>query len=73
MTPDNTLLGRCTVALQEALANSAPPTVEQSSAARRATSAVLEHLSYELVTLAERRPGMTVHALALLLQQEAQP
>jgi hypothetical protein len=73
MSTDNTLLGRCTVALKDTLLDGVPPTVEQSSAARRATSAVLEHLSYELVSLAERRPGMTVHALALLLREEAKP
>jgi hypothetical protein len=72
MTADNTLLGRCTVALKEALATSAPLSQEQAAAARRGTAAVLEHLSYELISLSERRPSMTVHSLALLLRQEAQ-
>jgi hypothetical protein len=40
-------------------------------AQRAGVAAVLDHFSYELVTLAERRPGMTVHALAMLLREEA--
>lgn len=68
---DNTLLDRCTVALTEALMRDMPPTIEQKSHARRATAAVLDHFSYELVELAHRRPGMTVHALAMLLREEA--
>jgi hypothetical protein len=65
------LLDRCTVALTEALMHETPPTTEQQHHARRAVGAVLDHLSYELVSLAERRPGMTVHALAMLLREEA--
>ncbi len=68
---DNTLLDRCTVALTEALMRETPPTIEQRQYARRAAGAVLDHLSHELVSLAERRPGLTVHALAMLLREEA--
>jgi len=73
MATENTLLGRCTVALKDALMGDVPLTIQQSSAARRGTAAVLDHLSYELVELSQRRPGMDVHSLALLLRQEAQP
>lgn len=65
------LLDRCTVALTEALMHETPPTTEQRQHARRAVGAVLDHLSYELISLAERRPSMTVHALAMLLREEA--
>ncbi len=67
----NRLLDRCTVALTEALMHETSPTIEQRHQARRAVGAVLDHLSCELISLAERRPSMTVHALAMLLREEA--
>jgi hypothetical protein len=72
MATENTLLGRCTVAYVEAF-EQAISSWPDSSARRRGTAAVLNHLSYELVELSQRRPGMDVHSLALLLRQEAQP
>ena len=66
----DTLLDRCTVALTEALMRDVAPTIEQKAHARRAVEAVLDHLSYELVSLAERRPSMTVHGVAMLLREK---
>jgi hypothetical protein len=71
MTTDNTLLGRCTVALEEALAPSVPLTREQSTAARRGVAAVLEHLAAEIVWLNQKEPSLTVHELARRLMLEA--
>lgn len=71
MTTDNTLLGRCTVALEEALAPSVPLTREQSTAARRGVAAVLEHLAAEIIVMHQREPRLTVHELARRLTLEA--
>jgi len=68
---DNTLLGRCTVALKEALAPSVPLTIEQSAAARRGVAAVLEHLAAEMLVLNQRNDRLTVHELARTLTLEA--
>ena len=66
----DTLIDRCTVALTEALMHDVAPTIEQKAHARRAVEAVLDHLSYELVSLVERRPSMTVHGVAMLLREK---
>lgn len=67
---DNTLLDRCTVAFQDAIKEvDYPP--HTNRAQRAGVAAVLDHFSYELVELAHRRSGMTVHALAMLLREEA--
>lgn len=71
MTNDNTLLGRCTVALEEALAPSVPLSREQSTAARRGVASVLEHLAAEIIVMHQREPRLTVHELARTLTLEA--
>jgi|LauGreDrversion4_2_1035121.scaffolds.fasta_scaffold76615_7 hypothetical protein len=69
--PDNTLLGRCTVALTEALMGDLPPTTEQKAGARRGVAAVLEHLAAEMVWLNQKNPSLTVHELARTLTLES--
>lgn len=71
MTPDNTLLGRCTVALGEALLSGTPLTREQAAGARRGTVAVLEHLAAELLVMNQRSERLSVHEVARILTLEA--
>jgi hypothetical protein len=65
----DTLLDRCTVAFQDAIKEIDYP-AHTNRSQRAGVEAVLDHLSYELVTLAERRPSMTVHGLAMLLREK---
>jgi hypothetical protein len=68
---DNTLLGRCTMALKEALGPGVPFTREQSAAARRGVASVLEHLAAEIIVMHQRDPQLSVHELARRLTLEA--
>ena len=64
---DNTLLGRCVVAYEEAL-----NTISVNSLRRRAgLAAVLEHLAAEIIVMHQREPRLTVHELARRLTLEA--
>lgn len=71
MNPDNTLLGRCTVALGEAMLQGAPLTREQKAGARRGVAAVLEHLAAELLVMNQRNERLSVHEVARILTLEA--
>ena len=72
MPPDNTLLGRCTVAYTEAV-NSLDYPHHTTRSRRCGVAAVLEHLAAELLMLNQRNERLTVHELSRLLRQEAQP
>lgn len=72
MNPDNTLLGRCTVALGEAMLRGAPLTREQKAGARRGVAAVLEHLAAELLVMNQRNELLSVHECARLLVEASQ-
>ena len=65
----DTLLDRCTVAFQDAIKEIDYP-AHTNRLQRAGVEAVLDHLSYELVAFAERRPSMTVHAVAMLLREK---
>lgn len=63
------LLDRCTAAFQDAIKEiDYPP--HTNRAQRAAIEVVLNHLGHELIVLAERRPGMTVHGVAMLLREK---
>lgn len=73
MSPDNTLLGRCTVAYAEAW-NERIKTMGPAGkiewpddAQHRGTAAVLEHLAAELLVLNQRNDRLTVHEISRLL------
>lgn len=70
MTYDNTLLGRCVVAHEEAVqAIDYPP---HTMRVRRASvAAVLEHLAAEIVVMLDRAPNLTPHQLITILRLEA--
>lgn len=68
--PDNTLLGRCTVALEEAINASGYP-AHTTRTRRAGVAAVLEHLAAELVVLNQREPRVSVHEVARMLTLEA--
>ena len=72
MNPDDTLLGRCRVALGEAMLRGAALTREQKAGARRGTAAVLEHLAAELLVMNQRSERLSVHEVARLLVEAAQ-
>lgn len=64
---ENTLLGRCVVAYEEAL-----NTISSNSSRRRAGMAsVLEHLAAEIIVMHQREPRLSVHELARRLTLEA--
>jgi hypothetical protein len=72
--PDNTLLGRCTVAYGEAVNELDYP--QHTTRSRQAgVRAVIEHLAAELVVLNQRKPGrLSAHDAAqwLLSQLSAE-
>jgi hypothetical protein len=64
---DNTLLGRCVVAYEEAF-----NTFNINSSRRRVGMAsVLEHLAAEIIVMHQREPQLSVHELARRLTLEA--
>jgi hypothetical protein len=54
--PENTLIGRCTVAYEEAF-NDALQAWPDASARRRGVAAVIEHLAAELLVMHQRNEG----------------
>ena len=64
---NNTLLGRCTVALSEAHELTGP----FDDWTEICTAAVLQHLAAELVMMNQREPRLTIHELARRLEDEA--
>ena len=70
MTYDNTLLGRCTVAFEEAI-NASDYPAHTTRTRRAGVASVLEHLAAEIVALNLREPRITVHELARILTLEA--
>ena len=71
MTYDNTLLGRCLVAYEEAFEEAITSQAVNPMSRRRGVAAVLEHLAAELVMMTQRDPRLTVHELARRLTMEA--
>lgn len=66
---DDTLLGRCTVAYEEAF-NDALQAWPDASARRRGVAAVIEHLAAELVVMHQRNEGrLSAHDAARLLRE----
>jgi hypothetical protein len=67
--PENTLLGRCTVAYEEAF-NDALQAWPDASARRRGVAAVIEHLAAELLVMHQRNEGrLSAHDAARMLRQ----
>jgi hypothetical protein len=67
--PDNTLLGRCTVAYEEAF-NDALQAWPDASARRRGVAAVIEHLAAELLVMNQRNEGrLSAHDAARMLRE----
>ena len=71
MTPDNTLLGRCLVAYEEAFEEAITSQAVNPMSRRRGVAAVLEHLAAEIIVLHQRESRLTVHELARILTMEA--
>jgi hypothetical protein len=69
--PENTLLGRCTVAYEEAFNTEITSTICQPSSRRAGVRAVLKHLAAELVVMNQRSPRLSVHELARILQEQS--
>jgi hypothetical protein len=70
VTYDNTLLGRCVVAHEEAVqAIDYPP--HTMRARRTGVAAVLEHLAAELLVMNQRNERLSVHEVARILTLEA--
>jgi hypothetical protein len=68
--PDNTLLGRCTAAYEEAF-NDALQAWPDASARRRGVAAVIEHLAAELLVIHQRNEGrLSAHDAAQLLLED---
>jgi hypothetical protein len=68
---DNTLLGRCTVAYEEAF-NDALQSWPDASARRRGVRAVIEHLAAELLVMQQRNEGrLSAHDAAQMLRDAA--
>ena len=66
---DDTLLGRCTVAYEEAF-NDALQAWPDASARRRGVAAVIEHLAAELLVMHQRNEGrLSAHDAARLLRE----
>lgn len=70
MTTDNTLLGRCTVAFQEAVDSIDYP-LHTTRTQRAGVASVLEHLAAEIIVMHQREPRLSVHELARRLTIEA--
>jgi hypothetical protein len=67
---DNTLLGRCTVAYEEAF-NDALQAWPDASARRRGVAAVIEHLAAELLVMHQRNEGrLSAHDAARMLRED---
>jgi hypothetical protein len=66
---ENTLLGRCTVAYEEAF-NDALQAWPDASARRRGVAAVIEHLAAELLMHQRNDGRMSVHDAAQLLMED---
>jgi hypothetical protein len=68
--PENTLLGRCTVAYEEAF-NDALQAWPDASARRRGVAAVIEHLAAELLVMHQRNEGrLSAHDAARMLRED---
>jgi hypothetical protein len=68
--PDNTLLGRCAVAYEEAF-NDALQAWPDASARRRGVAAVIEHLAAELLVMHQRNEGqLSAHDAAQQLLED---
>lgn len=63
MSVNNTLLGRCTVAYDEAF--------EVPGSRRAGVAAVLDHLAAEIAVMMERAPNLTPHQIITILRLEA--
>lgn len=70
MNPDNTLLGRCTVAYEEAVQSLTYPP-HTMRARRTGVAAVLDHLAAEMLVMYERDERLSVHEMARLLRKAA--
>ena len=71
MNPDNTLLGRCTVAYSEAFEAAITSQAIAPQSRRAGVAAVLEHLAAELLVLNSRNHRFSVHEVARMLRLEA--
>lgn len=71
MTNDNTLLGRCLVAYEEAFEEAITSQTVNPMSRRRGVASVLEHLAAEIIVMHQREPRLTVHELARRLTLEA--
>lgn len=71
MTPDNTLLGRCLVAYEEAFEEAITSQAINPMSRCCGVASVLEHLAAEMVWLNQKNPSLTVHELARILTLEA--
>jgi hypothetical protein len=70
--PDNTLLGRCTVAYEEAF-NDALQAWPDAPARRRGVAAVIEHLAAELLVMHQRNEDrLSAHDAARMLREGMQ-
>jgi hypothetical protein len=65
--PDDTILGRCTVAYCEAFEKA----IQRGQARRAGVAAVLEHLAAELLVLQQRDDRISIHEFARMLRLEA--
>lgn len=70
-TPDNTLLGRCTVAYVEGFDNELTSSISQPQARRTGVASLLDHLAAEIAVMLERNPNLTPHQLITILRMEA--
>lgn len=68
---ENTLLGRCTVALSEALEGAIAEDFVTSRVLRAGIAGVLEHLAAELIVMNQRNERLSVHKVARILTLEA--
>ena len=62
MSVNNTLLGRCTVAYDEAIV---------PGSRRAGVAAVLDHLAAEIAVMMERAPNLTPHQIITILRLES--
>ena len=67
---DDTLLNRCTVALEEAI-NASDYPAHTTRTRRASVAAVLEHLAAELVVMNQRNERLSVHEVARILSAAA--
>ena len=69
--PDNTLLGRCTVAYEEAV-NALNYPLHTNRSRQVGVAAVIEHLAAELLVMHQRNDGrLSAHDAAQILREEA--